>query len=321
VSEKRFDVSSLGEILLRLSVPAGRRLEEAASLDVFPAGAEANVVSALARLGRRCSWVGALPRNAVGRLSTRALRLAGVSLEGVVWQDSGRLGVYYVELADPPRNVQVVYDRAESCAARLRPEDVPWNLLLDCRVLHLTGITPALSSSCHAIAAEAIERARAARVPVSFDVNHRQKLWPEKEAASVLEPLLQGVEILFCSLADAGRLFSVRGAPENVARMLQERTGARHVVVSCGPDGAVASSGGELLREPGMDVRICDRLGAGDALAAGVLHGHLDGDFRRGLGEGVALSALALTQFGDAVVTTPEELQAMVGRLSREDFR
>lgn len=321
MSEKRFDVSTLGEILLRLSVPAGRRLEEAASLDVFPAGAEANVVSALARLGRRCSWVGALPRNAVGRLSTKALRLAGVNLEGVVWQDGGRLGVYYVELADPPRNLQVVYDRAESCAARLRPQDVPWHFLLDCRVLHLTGITPALSSSCSTVVAEAIERARAARVPVSFDVNHRQKLWSEKEAAPVLEPLLRNVEILFCSLADAGTVFSLRGEPEDVARRLQERTGARYVVVSCGSQGAVARTGEELIREPGIEVRICDRLGAGDALAAGVLHGYLDGDFRRGLREGVALSVLALGQYGDALVTTPEELKAIVEGVSREGFR
>ena len=154
MAEKRFDAATLGEILLRLSVPPGWRLEEASSLDVFPAGAEANVVTALAQLGRRCSWVGALPRNPMGRLSTSRLRLAGVDLSGVLWRDEGRLGVYFVELAEQPRSVQVIYDRAASCAARLRPEEVPWDLLLDCRLLHLTGITPALSPSCRAIAAE-----------------------------------------------------------------------------------------------------------------------------------------------------------------------
>jgi 2-dehydro-3-deoxygluconokinase len=98
-------------------------------------------------------------------------------------------------------------------------------------------------------------------------------------------------------------------------------TGARHVIVSYGPEGAVARCGDEIHREPGIEVRIHDRLGAGDALAAGVIHGYLDADLARGLRDGVALSAIALGQYGDAVVTTPEELRAITRRRSGEGWR
>jgi 2-dehydro-3-deoxygluconokinase len=244
-----------------------------------------------------------------------------VDLDGVVFRDEGRIGAYYVELAEAPRGVRVVYDRADSCAARMRPQEIPWERILDSRLLHLTGITPALSSSCRAITKAALSRAREAGVSVSFDVNHRRKLWTEDEAARTLEPMMRGAEILFCSARDARLLFSLGGDPDEVAARLQQRTGARRVVVSCGEEGAAARDGSEAFREPGRKVRVLDRLGAGDALAAGVIHGYLGGDFRQGLRYGVALSALALTQSGDAVVTTPEELRSIADRSSEENFR
>src|SRR5688500_14819526 len=110
--EPRFDVTSLGEMLLRLSAPSGDRLETARHLDVFPAGAEANVMSLLARLERKTYWAGALPKNAPGRLAANALRIAGVDASGVIWKENGRMGTYYVEFGEPPRGIQVTYDRA-----------------------------------------------------------------------------------------------------------------------------------------------------------------------------------------------------------------
>src|SRR5579872_7196743 len=124
MSDTALDVTTIGEVMLRLSVPMGRRLETASSLDVHPGGAEANVVSVLSRLGRRCGWVSALPANALGRLVRQQLRAAGVDLAGVLWRDAGRIGSYYLEFAAPPRSTQAIYDRADSCAARLGPADI-----------------------------------------------------------------------------------------------------------------------------------------------------------------------------------------------------
>src|SRR5215204_3515012 len=138
--EPRFDVTTFGEMLLRLSVPTGRRLEAANQLDVYPAGAEANVVTLLARLENHTCWAGALPKNPLGRLAANALREAGVDTDSVLWRDSGRMGTYYVEFGAPPRGIQVTYDRVDSCITQLKSDEIDWNTLLDTRLLHLTGI-------------------------------------------------------------------------------------------------------------------------------------------------------------------------------------
>lgn len=312
--EPQFDVTTLGEMMLRLSVPSGVRLETAAQLDAHPAGAEANLATLLARLGRRVLWAGGLPANPLGRMMAAHLRAAGVDEGAVVWDrtPNARLGTYYVEFGAPPRGIQVVYDRAHSSAARLGPDDVNWDALLNTRLLHLTGITPALSPNCRALIEEAVGRARAAGVPLSFDINYRAKLWSTDEARATLEPLVQGIELLSCGMGDAARIFGCTGTPAEMAQALRARTGARQVLMSSGEQGARLWDGQQWLHRPARPTTIIDRLGAGDALAAGVIHGWLDGDLAAGLRYGVTLAALALSQQGDAVVTTRAELEALV---------
>ncbi len=313
--EPRFDVTTLGEMLIRFSVPLGKRLEQATQLDIHPAGAEANVATLLARLERRALWVGALPRNPLGRMCAGALREAGVNTNAILWRERGRMGTYYVEFGELPRGIQVTYDRLHSCAAQLQPGDIDWGLLFDTRLLHLTGITPALSPSCLELTRMAVQQAKERQVPVSFDINFRQKLWSETEAAKELIPLIEGAELLFCSQADARRLFACTGSMQEIARGMLELSNARHVVVTFGEQGAMVWTGNEWHHQPPRRTRIIDRLGAGDALAAGVIYGWLDGDLRAGLRYGVTLAALALSQSGDMVVTNREELLS----LSAED--
>ena len=308
----RFDVTTTGEAMIRLSVPAGERLERAAGLDMQPGGAEANLAVALARMGRRSAWVGGLPASPLGRWLANHLRVAGVDLDGVVWPDTGRMGTYYVEFAAPPRATQVIYDRADSCAARLTPADIGWEYLMDTRLLHLTGITPPLSAGCRAIVVEACARARAAGIPISFDVNYRSKLWSPHEAGEFIVPLVQGIDLFFCGRGDAKNLLGLSGDAENVVRQLAELTRARVVVLTLADDGVMAWDGEQMLHEPAKPVSIIDRPGAGAALAAGVIHGWLDGDLRRGLQTGVVLAALALSQRGDMIVTTPQEVATLM---------
>jgi 2-dehydro-3-deoxygluconokinase len=307
-----YDVTTLGESMLRLSVPAGRRLATADSLDVFVAGAESNVVSLLARLGRRTAWCGALPDNDLGRLSAERIRAAGVDMAGVAWRPGERMGAYFVEFAAPPRATHVIYDRADSAAARLEATNVNWEVLLDTRLLHLTGITPALSPQALALTTEIVWRARAAGRALSFDVNFRGKLWASAQAAQTLSPLMEGAELVFCSRRDAEGVFGLHGEPETQVRALAARSGARVTVMSLGDQGALALASGQLHHAPAVPVMVLDRLGAGDALAAGVLHGWLAGDVARGLRYGTALAGLALSQYGDMVITTAAELEALL---------
>lgn len=309
--DPRFDVTTFGEMLLRLSVPTGERLETATRLDIYPAGAEANAASLLARLNRRTCWMGALPKNPLGRMAANALRESGVNMDCVLWREDGRMGTYYVEFGAAPRGIRVTYDRANSCITRLRSDDIDWNILFDTRLLHLTGITPALSPSCCEIVSDALLRAKQRGVPVSFDVNYRQKLWTEQDAQRILLPFLQQSEIVFCSERDARRVFQCEGSMQEIAQGMLERSQAHIIVITFGEQGAMLWDGTKWQHEASVPTQIIDRLGAGDALAAGVIYGWLNGDLLAGLRYGVTLAALALSQLGDMVITNEAEMLSL----------
>lgn len=316
----RFDFVSLGESMLRLSVPTGRRLDDTRTLDMELAGAESNVSVALARLGWRVGWVSRMPDHALANAILRALRSDGVDISAVKSVPDERLGTYFIEYATQPRSTQVIYDRADSAASHMTAADIDWDYLLDARVLHLTGITAALSESCYALLVEAIQRARAAGVLVSFDVNYRAKLWDAATAGEKLRPLIANADILFCKGADAEVLFDCHGEPQQLMTELQALTRARAIVCTFGEKGAAFLSGNEFATQPALPVQIVDRIGSGDAFAAGVLDGWLSRDpsatdadaLREGLRRGVALAAIALSQFGDRVLSSRAELNAML---------
>src|SRR6056297_694281 len=309
----RFDLTTLGEGQLRLCVPAGSRLERADRFDAYVSGTEGNVASTLARLGRSTGWVSALPDSPLGRRVTNEYRLAGVDLGAVRWAE-GRLATYYVEYAVPPRSIQVWFDRRDSCFTRLTSDQVDWDYLLDTRMLHLTGITAALPGP-QSLVLEAAERASEAGVPIGFDMNYRARLWSAEDARQVVLPLLDHVDVLCCSLGDAVSVLDVApGAPEEVLRGLAALTGARYVVMSMGADGVLGwdRAVDATVRVNARDVVILDRIGAGDAMVAGVLHGVLSGDFARGLHYGAVCAALALGTYGDQLVVDADELERLV---------
>jgi 2-dehydro-3-deoxygluconokinase len=318
---RRFDVVSLGESMLRLSVPTGARLDAAQSLDLAIGGAEGNVCVALARLGRRTGWVGRLPDHALGTAVLRAYRADGVDVSAARRVPNERLGTYFIEYASQPRAISVIYDRADSAAAHMTVDDIDWDYLLDTRVLHLTGITAALSASCYAVLEEAIRRARAAGVLVSFDVNYRARLWDAETAGARLRPLVADADLLSCKSADAALLFGCQGEPHELMQGLQQLTDARAIISTFGDQGAALLVGDTFVRQPALPVQIVDRIGSGDAFAAGVLDGWLDGDasdltgaLREGLRRGVALAAIALSQHGDCVLTTRAELNTVMNQ-------
>lgn len=314
----RFDVTTFGESMLRLSVPVGRPLELTSHLDMNIAGSESNVLAVLAQLGHRTSWASSLPENALGRLAANQFRLRGIDLSGVIWRENGRLGKYFVEMVAPPRVIQVIYDRENSCVTKMTPAEVDWNALLDTRLIHLSGITPALSAGCQAIVQQTVSMAQAANIPVSFDVNYRSKLWSPSEAAEVLLPLMKGTAILFCAKRDAELLYGLSGTTEEVIEQLAELTQAQHIVVSVGSDGVIGWDGQEFIYQSAYETMIIDALGAGDALAAGVINGWLADDFAQGLQMGAALAAMALGQVGDMVVVTPSALDDLLGKGQRK---
>jgi 2-dehydro-3-deoxygluconokinase len=314
MSRPRYDLTTIGETMLRLSVPIGARLSDTRSLDLEFGGAESNVCVALARLGRRTAWQSRLPEHALADNLLRALRADGVDVSAVARAPGERLGSYFIELATAPRASQVIYDRADSAAARITPDEIRWEALLDTRLLHLTGITPALGPGPAAAVAEAIRRARAAGVAVSFDVNYRARLWGAEAAGAALRPLLAEADVLFCKSADAALLFGCAGEPRVQIEALRRLTRATTIFCTFGERGAALLRGEAFHSQPALPVQIVDRIGSGDAFAAGGLDGLLDGDAELGLRRGVALAAIALTQHGDRVLTTRAELEDVMGQ-------
>ncbi|HEX9842048.1 MAG TPA: sugar kinase, partial [bacterium] len=269
-----YDVVTWGETMLRLSTPRGVPLEGAVALDVAAGGTESNLAIALARLGRRTAWVSRLPDNPLGRRLAHDIAAHGVDVSHVLWADAAeKCGLYFIEMGAAPRSNLVIYERRDSAVARLAPGGLDYGFLASGRLLHLTGITPALSEGCRQAWLASAQHARAAGTRVSLDVNYRAKLWSPQAARETLELLLPQVDVLFSGLRDLRTLFGVPEQPEAAARAMAAY-GVPLVVVTLAAEGALAyeREGDRVQRHPAFPTDVQDRIGAGDAFAAGFLH-------------------------------------------------
>jgi 2-dehydro-3-deoxygluconokinase len=314
VSAPLFDVVAPGEVMLRLAARPPTRLEQARDLDVSYGGTEANVLCALARLGHRTAWISALPANVWGERLARELRGHGVDVAHVRWRENSRIGTYFIEYGVAPRPIRVVYDRKDSAFASLDESEVDWATVGRARVVHVTGITAALGARPRRLFERATESARANGALLSLDVNYRTALWTPEAARAYLEPVLRRVGLLFVGIEDARRLFHLAGEPEAVAAGLRALAPEAVVALTLGDQGSVV-----LTDQPHRPTRlysldvVADRVGAGDAFAAGFLHGWLTTkDARRAQDLGTALAALKCTMWGDIAVIRPGEIEELL---------
>jgi 2-dehydro-3-deoxygluconokinase len=293
-------------------------------MDVWVAGSEANVAAALCVLGLTSTWVGRLPDNPVGHKVAQFLQGRGVDVSQIVWAaPNERVGTFYLEPGAAPRTARVVYDRAHSAAASLSLDDLPDSLFETHRHLHISGITPGLSVTCAQAAADGIRRARAHGMTVSFDVNYRALLWPTDVAREALSPLVSHVDVLFCSRDDAGRIFGISGGPDAIATAFHERFGVPVTVITLGAEGAVARDSLGSKCVPAIPVPVTvDRIGSGDAFAAGFLSGYLtDEPLELSLRLGVAAAALKRTIPGDMLTSTRAEFDAVLAQENKANWR
>lgn len=305
------DVVTIGETMLRMSAPEGIPLEDASQLSVHAGGAESNVAIALSRLRTSAGWISRLTDNPLGRRIYNEVRSQGVDVSRVLWTRGDRVGAYFVELGRAPRPNRVVYDRSGSAMASINPDEVDWAYVRAAKVVHLTGITPSLSASCRELVARAVREAKGAKVAVSFDINYRTRLWTAAAAAETLSPLLSQVTVLISTAEDAQVLFGMGGSARAVAEALRARFPCEVVAVTDGAQFAAASAG-QTWERGGYKVDVVDRIGAGDAFAAGFLHGYLGRDIQRGLDYGAALAALKHTYHGDTAWASTEDVAGLI---------
>lgn len=294
----RTDLLAVGETMVVVTPTTPAPLSEAASYVLRPGGAESNVAIHLARLGHRAAWFGAVGDDPFGRLIVDHLAGAGVDTTHVMTVPGAPTGIYFKHVDDG--HSRMFYYRAGSAASRLGPRDAQRIAAVPAQVIHLTGITPALSDACTDLTRELITT-RAGESLVSFDVNFRPRLWPPADAATVLRELASRADIVFVGLDEAHDLW---GAVESsdVRRILPQ---PRTLVVKDAGNGATelstTESGGTWF-EPAPAITVVEPIGAGDAFAAGWLSGLLRGfDTRRRLALGHRVAAQVLNTTADDV--------------------
>jgi 2-dehydro-3-deoxygluconokinase len=315
------DATAIGEGQLRLDTALGRPLQVADELSLTVAGTEGNVMGLLSRLGNRTGLVTALPDTLLGLRILDEYQRAGIDTGAIVWRPAGRVALYFVERSSPPVPSRVIYDRAESCFAQLRADDVDWGYIADARLIHLTGLTASLNEGVREVLNRAVEVARSSGRQLSVDVNYRVQLASVTQARDWFTPLLNAADVISCSRRDAAAVFDIDGTAAAVAATLSERFSAPTVLVSDGPRAAAAIAHGQSFSAEPPVTSVVDRVGAGDALIGGFLHGHLHGDPELGLRLGVAAAALALTRYGDQVITSLPELERMSESFGKDIVR
>ncbi|MGW3983643.1 sugar kinase [Streptomyces mirabilis] len=269
------------------------------SLSLSVAGAESNVAIGLARLGHRVRWAGRVGADELGALVLRTLRAEGIDAEHVVTDDSRPTGLLLTE----PRLgtlTRVNYYRAGSAGSALSPADVLPALASGPRILHLTGITPALSASAAETALATVTAARDVGTTVCLDVNYRSRLWTPDHARTALRPLLAHTDLLIASEDELPLMLERPGAGESEAVHGILSAGVTEVVIKRGARGATAFTADGATDCPAREVGAVDLVGAGDAFVAGYLSGHLQGaDVPARLSRAVTTAAFAVATRGD----------------------
>jgi 2-dehydro-3-deoxygluconokinase len=350
----RFDLVSLGEVMLRLD-PREGRIHTARGFTAWEGGGEYNVARGLRRcFGLRTAVVTALADNPIGRLIEDLMLQGGVDLTYLRWVDYDgvgrevRNGLNFTERGFGPRGAVGCSDRGHTAISRLEPHDVDWARLFEhegARVLHTGGVFTALSPTTPDVASVAIEAARHSGALVSYDLNYRDSLWRavggRERAREVNRTLVSGVDVLFGNEEDfaAALGFELAGVDDQfrslpaasfrkmIEKVIQAFPNLKSVATtlrtarsaSVNGWGAIAYHLGKFYEVPQKDIEIFDRVGGGDSFASGYLYGLISGkDPQWALECGVAHCALAMSTPGDTTMASfTEVLRVMKGSSAR----
>lgn len=322
------NIVCFGELLLRMSAPAGQLLLQAPQFDTCIGGAEANVAVSLARLGHRVSLVSSLPDNALGAAVRDGMRAHGVDTRGIHFAP-GRLGLYFLTAGAVLRPSEIIYDRAGSVFAETDPATYRWPALLHGTAwLHVSGVSPAVGERGAQATLAAMRAARSLGVKVSFDGNYRASLWAQQgsDGAEVLCELMRHADLAFADqrdfalvlrrpeLGQCSRAEAMTAAFEAFPQLDRVAATSRTQLANDRHDLTATlytREASTCAREYAMH-GIVDRIGTGDAFAAGLLHGLLRGwndhnSLEFGLAAAVAKHSIA----GDFNLASEAQIEAI----------
>ncbi|MFI8685005.1 sugar kinase [Rossellomorea sp. NPDC077527] len=294
------EVTTIGETMILLSNENGEMLRSP-SLSKRIGGAESNVAIGLTRLGHKVNWISKLGVDPFGEEILYHLRGEGVEVSYVVRDPDNRTGIMIKDRrgwGDP----DVYYYRDQSAASKLQWGEVNLDALRDTKILHLTGITPALSASCRNVTLRLIEYGKKNGIPISFDPNLRLKLWDISEARSFILSILPHVDYFLPGIGEARLLAGVDQNEASTKELCHffHMQGAHHVVMKLGEGGCAVSSDGHFQKIKGYEITPLDTVGAGDGFCAGFLSGVLSGlSLWEAAIRGNAVGAIAASTQGD----------------------
>lgn len=330
-------IVTFGEILLRLSTPAGERLRRPdGQLSIHYGGSEANVAVALAQFGHPVEFITKVPDNALGAAAMQHLRRFGVSVDHTV-NGGERLGMYYLETGIAARGAQVVYDRKYSSFSGMQRDEIDFDSVFEKATLfHISGITPALSENLQEVQLYAVKKAKEYNLIVSFDCNYRSKLWDCQQAAVAFRRLFPYVDVVFCGELDAIDFFGIEKINADWPRhekleyyykkISQIYPDIQYMASTFRDIHTVSSHSlqgnyfvdGHLFQSPDFLINpIVDRVGGGDTFAAGILYGILNGmPGDTVVSFATAASVLKHTVHGDCNFFTAQEVAEFLGNQS-----
>lgn len=326
---------SFGEIMLRLSPPGYQRFVQAHAFDAVYGGGEANVAVSAANFGLDSYFVTKVPVHEIGQCAVNSLRALGVNTEFIL-RGGDRLGIYFCENGAAQRPSKVVYDRANSSIAQVQPGEFDWERILNgASWFHFTGITPALGDNVAEVTREALEAAKRLGVRVSADLNYRKKLWSKEKAGRVMGELMGYVDVLIGNEEDAESMFGIKATGSDVTRgevsaeayvevadKLVKRFGFDRVAITLRESRSASDNGWAGMIYDGAnahvsrkyDVHIVDRVGGGDAFAAGIIYGMMsEMDDCATVEFAAAASCLKHSIMGDVSLVSLDEVKALAG--------
>ncbi len=322
----KWDFVSLGELLLRFD-PGEARISDARKFKVWDGGAEYNVAADLSRVfSLDVSLISALNNNAVGRLAIGLARNAGVDISNIELKETGRNGLYFIERGFGPRAASSAFDRENTAISAVGSDSFDWNSIFakGVRWFHTGGIFAGLSEITPEAAMSALKAAREQGAVVSYDLNYRDSLWRKRggrdAANEINRKLLPFADVVFGAFDFDSKLDNFEANSfSNVASTMQKQFPNLKIVVStlrnihsanrhdlsgvCYADGEIFEG---IIRK---DIDIFDRVGSGDAFAAGFIYGMLEGKGEKfAVDCGVSLGTLAMTTAGDVAAVTADEV-------------
>ncbi len=341
-------VVTFGELMLRLTPPGREVILQTPNFVATFGGAEANVAVAVAAYGDRASFVSALPANDLGRAAVAELHRFGVGTDDVKMVEGGRLGLYFTQTGSNMRPSKVLYDRADSAVANLKPGDIDWDKALeDADWFHVTGITPALSASLCDLTLEALKKCKEKGVTVSCDLNYRKKLWKwGKEPIEVMPEIAKYIDVMIANEedcqkclgiqmetgVDAGKL-DVAKYKDLAAIIMRDYPNVKALAVSLRESvsadvnnwsGVLATREGFYQSRKYAITDIVDRIGGGDSFGGSLIYAfrHYGEDYEKIINYAIGGSALKHTVYGDFVRYGKEDVESLIagsgnGRIQR----